>query len=70
MKLITVRLDETQINSVLTVLEHSRNNAFGTGTSSYGIDVLCRKDCAARWGDIITMLRASLPENEPAKVKK
>lgn len=70
MRLLTVRLDETQINSVLTVLEHSRNNALGTATSNYGIDALCRKDCAARWWDIITTLRAALPKAELTKVKK
>jgi hypothetical protein len=47
-----VKLDDWEIKTLITIVDHVRNQATGSGVSNYAIDVLCRQDCSNRWFDL------------------
>lgn len=52
--------------SLSRVLQHVIAGAEGTGASNYGIDALCRDDCARRWRE----LRAYIDQQIETATKK
>ncbi len=62
---MNVDLREDQIKTLITIIEHSRNIALGSG-SGHSIDTLCRKDCADRWWELRNYLASYLSGNKAA----
>lgn len=53
--------------SLSRVLQHVINNAEGTGASAYGIDTLCRDDCARRWRELRAFIDERIAESTAKK---
>lgn len=64
-----VKLDEMEIKTLIAIIDHVRGQALGGGQSSYGIDTLCRKDCANRWLELRNKLVSHVGETAPKEKK-
>lgn len=64
-----IKLDEWEIRTLITIIDHVRYQAPGNGQSSYAIDTLCRKDCADRWLELRKRLVSYVGEPAPKEKK-
>lgn len=66
---MNVSLREDQIKTLITVIDHARNRALGSSAISYGIDALCRKDCADRWWELRKLLAGYVGDEKKVAAK-
>lgn len=64
-----IKLDEWEIKTLITIIDHVRNLAQGERHSSCAIDRLCRKDCADRWLELRNRLVSYVGDPAPKEKK-
>jgi hypothetical protein len=63
MSLIRCEFSITGAKTLIYVLDHVAKQADSTGSSSYAIDELCRRDSARRWRELRAYINSRIPKN-------